>query len=227
MRSHHPTNASVPVWDVPTRLFHWMLVLLVALAWVTGEAEGVLFAVHKLAGYGVAILLAFRVIWGFAGGRHARFSDFVRPWREVLAHIKGILSLRPARTLGHNPLGGWMTLLLLLVLAAQVGTGLFSSDDGIGGPLAGAVSSGTAHAIAELHEGLSGVLLLLIGLHILGVLVEALLTHDNLLRAMITGRKTMTPGEVECSQSATAGAPAWLAALALGAATGVVWMLVA
>ena len=82
-----------------------------------------MFAVHQLAGYGVAVLLVFRVIWGFVGSRHSRFSDFVRPWREVFAHVKGMLSLRPARTLGHNPLGGWMALVLLLVLAAQVGTG--------------------------------------------------------------------------------------------------------
>ena len=122
MRCHHPSDPSVLVWDLPTRLFHWMLVLLVALAWVTGEAEGSMFTVHKLAGYGVAVLLVFRVIWGFAGSGHSRFSDFVRPWREVLAHIKGMISLRPARTVGHNPLGGWMALLLLLVLAAQVGT---------------------------------------------------------------------------------------------------------
>jgi cytochrome b len=90
------------------------------------------------------------LIWGFLGSRHSRFSDFVRPWREVSAHIKGMLSLRPARTLGHNPLGGWMPLLLLLVLAARVGNGVFASDDGLGGPLAGDVSSGMAHA---MHEG--------------------------------------------------------------------------
>ena len=226
MRSHHPSNASVLVWDLPTRLFHWMLVLLVALAWVTGEAEGSMFTVHKLAGYGVAVLLVFRVIWGFAGSGHSRFSDFVRPWREVLAHIKGMISLRPARTVGHNPLGGWMALLLLLVLAAQVGTGLFASDDGLGGPLAGTVASGTAYAIAELHEGLSGALLGLIGLHVLGVLVESLLTRDNLVRAMITGRKAVMPGEAEAGRSA-AVAPSWLAALALATASGIVWMVVA
>jgi cytochrome b len=226
MRSHHPSKASVLIWDVPTRLFHWTLVLLVALAWVTGEAEGSLFVVHKLAGYGVAVLLVFRVIWGFAGSRHSRFSDFVRPWREVFAHVKGMLSLRPARTLGHNPLGGWMALLLLLVLAAQVGTGLFASDDGLGGPLAGTVAAGTAHAIAELHEGLSGALLGLIGLHVVGVLVESLLTRDNLVRAMITGRKAVTPGEAEAGASA-AVAPGWLAALVLATASGIIWMVVA
>ena len=225
MRSHHPSNASVLVWDVPTRLFHWTLVFLVALAWVTGDAEGTMFTVHKLAGYGVAVLLAFRVIWGFAGSHHSRFSEFVRPWPEVLAHIKGMLSLRPARTLGHNPLGGWMTLLLLLVLLAQVSTGLFASDDGLGGPLAGALASGTAHAIAELHEGLSGALLGLIALHVMGVLVESLLTRDNLVSAMIIGRKTVTP-DAEAGYGA-ALAPAWLAALALGAASGIVWMIVA
>ena len=175
----------------------------------------------QLAGYGVAVLLVFRVIWGFAGSRHSRFSDFARPWREVFAHVKGMLSLRPARTLGHIPLGGWMALLLLLVLAAQVTTGLFASDDGLGGPLAGTVASGTAHALAELHEGLSGALLGLIGLHIVGVLVESLLTRDNLVRAMITGRKAVMPGEAEAGQS-PAVAPGWLAALALATASGLV-----
>ena len=226
MRSHDPINASLLVWGVPTRLFHWLLVLLVALAWVTGEAEGSMFTVHQLAGYGVAVLLVFRVIWGFVGSRHSRFSDFVRPWREVFAHIRGMLSLRPARTPGHNPLGGWMALLLLLVLAAQVGTGLFASDDGLGGPLAGTVAAGTAHAIAELHEGLSGALLGLIGLHIIGVLVESLLTRDNLVRAMITGQKAVASGEPEAGQSA-AVAPGWLAALVLATASGIVWMVVA
>jgi cytochrome b len=225
MRSRHAANATVLVWDVPTRLFHWTLVLLVALAWVTGEGEGSMFTVHELAGYGVAVLLVFRLIWGFAGSRHSRFADFVRPWREVFAHLRGMLRLRPVRTLGHNPLGGWMAVLLLLVLAGQIGTGLFASDDGLGGPLAGVLSSGTAHAIAELHEGLSGALLGLIALHVIGVLVESLLTRDNLVRAMITGRKTVTSG-AEASYG-TALAPSWLAALALGAASGIVWMIVA
>jgi cytochrome b len=226
MRSHHPSNASVLVWDLPTRLFHWTLVLLVALAWVTGDAEDAMFTVHQLAGYAVAVLLVFRVTWGFAGSRHSRFGDFVRPWPEVSAHIRGMLSLRPARTLGHNPLGGWMAVLLLLVLAAQVGTGLFASDDDLGGPLSGAVSSGTAHAIAELHEGLSGALLGLIALHVIGVLVESLLTRDNLVRAMITGRKAVTSGEAEGERHA-AITSAWLAALTVGAASGIVWMIVA
>ena len=226
MRPEIAAPSTVLVWDVPTRLFHWTLVFLVALAWITGEGEGSTFAVHRLAGYGVAVLLVFRIVWGFAGSRHSRFSDFVRPWREVFAHITGMLRLRPARTLGHNPLGGWMAVVLLLVLAAQVGTGLFASDDGLGGPLAGAVSSGTGHAIAELHEGLSGALLGLIALHVVGVLVESLLTRDNLVRAMITGRKAVTPGDVDGGRHAIV-APAWLAAVALGAASGIVWMIVA
>ncbi|HEX5794800.1 MAG TPA: cytochrome b/b6 domain-containing protein [Geminicoccaceae bacterium] len=226
MRSDQPARSTVLVWDAPTRLFHWTLVLLVALAWVTGEAEGSLFTVHELAGYGVAVLLLFRVIWGFAGSRHSRFADFLRPWPAVRAHVSGMLRLRPARTLGHNPLGGWMALLLLVVLAAQVGTGLFAADGALGGPLAGAVAPATAHAIAELHEGLSGALLGLIGLHVVGVLAESLLTRDNLVRAMITGRKEVSPGAAVGGHGA-ALAPAWLAALALGTASGIVWMLVA
>jgi cytochrome b len=214
------------IWDAPTRLFHWALVGLVALAWFTGEGEGTLFVVHRLAGYGVAVLLIFRLIWGFAGSRHARFADFLGSWRGVRDQIVALLRRRPVRTLGHNPLGGWMVVLLLLVLAGQVGTGLFSADDGIGGPLSRAISPGPAHAVAELHEGLSNVLLLLIGVHVLGVLVESLLTRDNLVSAMITGRKTVSPYEAATARTAFV-APAWRALLALGAAGAVVWLIVA
>lgn len=214
------------IWDAPTRLFHWALVGLVGLAWATGESEGALFLVHKLAGYGIAVLLVFRLIWGFAGSRHARFADFVGSWRRVRAHIAALLAGRPERTLGHNPLGGWMVIALLLVLTAVVATGLFAADDGVGGPLAGHLSPGLAHAVAELHEGLANALLVLIGVHVLGVLGESVLTRDNLLRAMITGCKTVSSQEA-AAEPAVFVAPAWRALLALGAAAGLVWLLVA
>jgi cytochrome b len=218
--------AGVTVWDLPTRLFHWTLVLLVALAWVTGEAGESMLAVHRLAGYGVAVLLLFRLLWGLVGSRHSRFAAFVRPWREVREHLAALLRLRPPRSLGHNPLGGWMVVAMLLALAAQVGTGLFAAEDGRGGPLAGALAPALAHAVAELHEALAGALLALIALHLLGLLAESLLTRDNLARAMLTGRKPAMPGDAAEGQPAVVG-PSWLAAIALATATGLVWAMVA
>jgi cytochrome b len=227
MRAEPLAEPGIPVWDLPTRLFHWALLLLVALAWITGEAGSALFPVHRLAGYGVAVLLLFRLIWGFLGGRHARFAEFVRPWPAVREHLRALARLRPPRTLGHNPLGGWMVLLMLAVLAAQVVTGLFGAGgEAKAGPLAAWLPSALAHAVAELHEALSGALLALIALHVLGVLVESLLTRENLVRAMLTGKKPAGDGDIVEGRPAIV-APAWLAAVVLAGATGIVWALVA
>lgn len=215
------------VWDLPTRLFHWLLVVLVAVAWATGEAEGSLFVVHRLAGYGVVVAILFRLIWGVVGSHHSRFWDFIHPWPVVRDYAIGLLALQPRPTLGHNPLGGWMIVLLLATLLGVVGTGLFASDDGVGGPLAGLIWPGAAHAVAEVHEGIFNVLLVLIGVHIAGVVVGSVLTGHNLVRSMITGWKDVTAADPETTATRCRAAPFWYAPFALGAATGVTWLLVA
>lgn len=180
---------TIVVWDLPVRIFHWTLVVATVLAFATSEAGGAWFVLHLVAGYAVMALVVFRIAWGFVGTRHARFRDFVRPWVVVRAHAADVLRLRPARFVGHNPLGGWMILALLAVLAVLTATGLFAGDDGETGPLAHRVGAGVADALGEVHEGLNAVLWTLVAFHIAGVVVESLLTGENLVRAQWTGTK--------------------------------------
>jgi cytochrome b len=181
----------VEVWDLPTRVFHWLLVVLVALGWATAEISGPLFVVHKFSGYTLIAALLFRVVWGIAGSRHARFGDFVRPWRVVRGYAARLLRLSPPRFIGHNPLGGWMVLVLLATLFLLAASGLFSADDDIAGPLARYLPGRLAHGAAEVHETLFNLLLVLVGVHVAGVLLDSLLTGDNLIRSMWNGRKRL------------------------------------
>lgn len=186
------TKKQLFVWDAPTRLFHWIVVAAVVIAWATGEADTEFwFEVHLIAGYTVLAALIFRVIWGFAGSRHALFSDFVRKWPVVRDYTRKLLGLRPPHSVGHNPLGGWMVVLLLIVLAGMVITGLFGgeADEAEVGPLAHLVAPALAEGLVEVHEALFNVLLVLVGIHIAGVIVDIVLTRDNLVLAMITGYK--------------------------------------
>ena len=180
------------VWDAPTRLFHWIIVAAVAIAWATGDADSPFwFDVHLAAGYTVLAALVFRVIWGFAGSRHALFRDFLRPLGVVCDYTKKLACLKPPHFTGHNPLGGWMVILLLLVLAGTVATGLFSGehDEAEVGPLAYLLAPALAEELVEIHEVLFNVLLVLVGIHIAGVVADIVLTGDNLIAAMITGYK--------------------------------------
>ena len=216
------------VWDVPTRAFHWGLLALVALTWATGEGESDFwFQVHLVAGYGVLGLLVFRFIWGFAGTRYARFDSFVRPWHIVWDYIKKLAALRPPHSIGHNPLGGWMVILLLAALAGVVVTGLFGaeSEDGIqeaAGPLAHFVSAAVASEMIEMHEELFNILLILVGIHVAGVVADIVLTRDNLVLAMITGYKKVSP---EKANAAAGTLPYGRAVVAVAAAMAAIWLV--
>jgi len=196
-------TSEVPVWDPLVRLFHWTLFVSFCAAWFT---EGELFEdlqdrlsgewlqlVHIWAGYTIAGLLVFRLLWGFVGPRYARFSDFVYSPGIVLAYVRDVLTLRARRTLGHNPAGGAMIVALLLGLTATVVTGLalYGADKGLG-PLAAILAESSDEAIdtiKEAHELATNFTLLLVAGHLLGVVWETLLHRENLVRAMITGRK--------------------------------------
>lgn len=212
------------VWDVPTRVFHWSLVALVALAWLTGGEEGTTFVVHQLAGYGIFIAVLFRLAWGFVGSRHALFRAFVRPWPVVRDYARRLVALKPPQSIGHNPLGGWMIVVMLATLVAQLATGAFAREDEMIGPLAEFVSPATGHALAEVHEGLVNALLALIALHVAGVAVDVVLTRDNLVRGMWTGYKLVEPSLAR-REGAVAVAPYWRAAAALAAASAVAWLV--
>lgn len=129
---------TVKVWDPFIRIFHWGLVGLFTLSYVTGETEGPL---HVWSGYAIVVLIALRIVWGFVGSTHARFSDFVRSPAEVFRYLKGELSGNAPRTLGHNPAGGWMVLLLLVSILATGGSGLIVLGLEGGGPMAGRIAA--------------------------------------------------------------------------------------
>ena len=183
---------AVAVWDLPTRLFHWLLVVAVVVSYATGGEEGPWFVVHTVSGYVVALLLLFRLLWGFWGSAHSRFSDFVYSLGSVGAYVRRLLRLDLPKFVGHNPLGGWMVILLLVVLAANVATGLLSGEEhGPGGLLLPLIAASGEEGLGEIHEVLANVIVVLACLHILGVAADWLLTRENLLRAMITGRKML------------------------------------
>ncbi len=186
-----PPDAPGPlVWDLPLRLFHWLLVLALAGAWLTHELGVKYMDWHMRFGYGVIGLVLFRIVWGFAGPRHARFGDFLRGPGAVAAYARDWLAGRVRVSAGHNPLGGWSVLALLAVAAVQSVTGLFNSDDILtSGPWHGAVSDDTADTLSWLHAVNFNVLLALAGLHVAAILAYWLRLRINLVTAMITGRK--------------------------------------
>ncbi len=206
-------NPRFPVWDIPTRLFHWLLAIGFFSAWITYKAN--YMVLHSWIGYGMLTLLLFRVIWGAVGSPHSRFRDFVRGPGSVYKYLKG----QSHHTPGHNPLGGWSVVSLLLLLIAQAVTGLFNGDDILfSGPLRAAVSSDVANALGSIHETLYFVILGLVGLHIAAVCWYHWVKKEPLVHAMIHGHKRNRNG---------AGKPAslWLAGAVLLACAGMIWFL--
>jgi len=182
------------VWDPLVRIFHWSLVAAFLVAYVT---EDEMMRLHVYAGYLIAGLLVFRLIWGFIGPRHARFSDFVYAPAEVLGYLKDMASGHPALFLGHNPAGGVMIVLLLVSLVVTVITGLLALGGEAGtGVLAStlAVSSGEGgEAWEEVHEFFGNFTLFLVVVHVAGVILGGRLHGENLVRAMVTGKKKANP----------------------------------
>lgn len=150
---------SVRVWDLPTRLFHWALVVLLAISWFSGGEEGSVASLHRFAGEAIAGVIVFRIIWGFVGNERARFADFAAGPSAIIAHVRDIFSKQPRRHLGHNPLGGVAVFLLLAVVSVVVVTGLFSGGEETAGPFAGVGGIN----LAETHEASFRVLQALIG----------------------------------------------------------------
>ena len=166
----------VAVWDPFVRVFHWTLAAAFAVAWVSAEELG---TIHEWSGYLIAALVATRVLWGFAGTTHARFSDFVHGPRQTLSHLKDTLGLRARRYLGHNPAAGAMVVAMLVMLTTTVVTGIMMISDAWWG----------SEWLEEFHEGAANATLLLVGLHLVGVLVTSFEHGENLVRAMVTGKK--------------------------------------
>lgn len=183
------TTASrdVMVWDAGVRLFHWSLVASFFIAYFT---EDDLLSLHVWSGYAVGGLVAFRLVWGFVGPRHARFSDFLFAPHTVFAYLRDLLRQHAPRYVGHSPAGGAMVFSLLAGLALLVGSGLvlYAVRDNAG-PLAGFLTGGDRRWWEEVHEIIANVLVVLIILHVAGVAWASIVHRENLVRAMFTGRK--------------------------------------
>jgi len=200
----------VYVWDLPTRLFHWLLVVLIAAAYLTASFDAMDW--HRRIGLTLLGLVVFRLAWGFVGSRHARFADFLRGPAAILAYLRGSW-----RGVGHNPLGGWSVLLLLLLPLAMVGSGLFANDDvAFQGPLAALVDKATSDQLTSLHHLAFDLLLGLIGLHLAAIAYYRLARRENLVKPMFTGWKQVEHEDAEPVRPA--GTLAWLFSLAMAAA---------
>jgi cytochrome b len=181
----------VPVWDLPTRVFHWLLVGLVGFTFATGKIGGNAMTWHLWGGFAVLVLVCFRVLWGLVGGRHARFRNFLSGPRTVWDYAVALGRVDTPRYLGHNPLGGWSIVAMLLVLLIQVGTGLFANDDILTeGPLYALVSKAVSDALTRVHRFNQQVLAALVAVHVAAVFFHLVVKRENLIGAMFTGRKS-------------------------------------
>lgn len=183
------SSENVRVWDMPLRLFHWVLVLSIAMAFLSSEEDSVLNDWHVLSGWTAAILIVFRLVWGFVGGEHSRFSDFIRPSR-IAHHVSGLAQGKREPSLGHNPLGAVAVVVLLALTAVTVWSGAFGGE-----------------ATGELHEVIAWALLAMVAIHVIAVIVMSMLERENLVRAMVTGNKPAErhPGAVDARAPGTVG----------------------
>lgn len=180
-------TGKVLVWDLPVRVIHWSLLVCVVGAWLTRELEGDWFAWHTRFGYAVLLLVSTRILWGFVGTRHARFTSFVRGPYAVLNYLRGEGS-RVA--VGHNPLGALMIVAFLAMLLAQSVTGLFANDQVFEtGPLFGYIEIGTSDRLTSLHKQLFDWIVAAIAIHVTAALFYLWVRRENLILPMITGRK--------------------------------------
>ena len=215
-------NLGVATWDLPVRVFHWALVLLVISQIVTASVGGNAMQFHAFGGYAILALVLFRVLWGFFGGTQARFRDFVRGPGAVFRYAKSMRRGPHSAHRGHNPLGGWSVLAMLGSLLVQATTGLFANDDVMmEGPLAKHVSDRASEIATAIHDVNAVVLLTLVAVHIAAVLFYLLARKENLITPMITGRKQ----SVTSDESARYGKP-WLAAVLLGCSAAAVYFVI-
>jgi cytochrome b len=183
-----PSAEQIRVWDIPTRLFHWSIVGLVILSWLSAD-QGYM-SVHLWSGLTLLALLLFRLGWGLLGSTTSRFSNFLHPPRKILAYLR--TQARGGRILhaGHNPAGGLMVVALLAVLLAQVTTGLFANDGlKFSGPLALLVSDDASDRLTQIHGIIFNVILVLIWLHVVAVGFYHFVKGDNLVGPMVSGKK--------------------------------------
>lgn len=199
LASTQPISGTIRVWDLPLRLFHWLLVIVIAVAFLSSEEDSALNQWHVMSGWVAGLLILFRFLWGFVGGEHARFASFIRPSR-IGSHIGALLRRRPEASLGHNALGGLSVVLLLLLVGGTVVTG--------------AIRAG------EVHELIAWTLLALVAVHVAAVFAMSLLSGENLVSAMIGGGK---PARIHPGGKDADAAPMLAIPLVILVLAGAVW----
>jgi cytochrome b len=208
------------VWDLPVRLFHWAIVVLIFLAWATEEWDRMDW--HVWIGYTILTLLLFRLAWGFVGSDTARFLWFLRSPVAAWRHLSHLRRREPDHEIGHNAAGGWMVLVMLGLLGVQAGTGLFSNDDAnTEGPLLHLVGKQQSDWLSHIHSLNFNLIEGVIILHVLAIILYGVLKRQNLVRPLVTGMKLM-PADMRAPRMVS---PIWalaLLAVAAGAVAGIV-----
>jgi cytochrome b len=216
------TVPRMAVWDLPVRLFHWMLAVLVVFSWITGKVGGDWLAWHMRSGYAILALLAFRLAWGVVGSDTARFASFLRGPAAGLAYAREVLARRHPHVLGHNPLGGWMIVFMLAMLVLQASSGLFADDEiATRGPLAVKASEDFVSRMSRIHYYDGWLLAGLVVLHLVAIAAYQWVLRVNLVGPMVHGSMAMEAGTAPPRMRSMA-----LAALLFAVACAAVWWLV-
>ncbi len=188
----------IKVWDLPTRVFHWLLVVLIVAAVATGKIGGGAIEWHGKIGLAIFGTIVFRIVWGLVGSSHARFASFIPSPTSLRAHLNGRWT-----GVGHNPLGALSVLALLVLICIQVGTGLFGNDDiAFQGPLFHLIEKSMSDWLTGIHKWSINLLVALIALHLGAIFFYAKIKKDNLVKPMLTGWKDVQAGH---GKSATGG----------------------
>ena len=186
----------IKLWDLPTRLFHWLLVILVAAAVISGKVGGAAIDWHGRIGLAILGLIAFRLVWGIIGSSHARFVSFFPTPSSLADYVRG-----QWQGVGHNPLGAFSVFGLLALIALQVGTGLFGNDDiAFNGPLFNLISKELSDKLTGIHKFSINLLIALIALHLAAILFYTHVKKEQLVKPMITGWKDIQPGQGESAR---------------------------
>jgi len=212
----------VAVWDLPVRVFHWLLVLLVVISFTTGKLGGNWLPWHFRSGYCILALVLFRIVWGLFGSDTARFSDFLHGPRKVVDYGRSLIRGAGMFHAGHNPLGGLMVVLMLVLLLVQATTGLYVDDDaGTRAPLADKASEAVVALFTRIHRININIILACVALHVSAALFYLLVKKDNHIAPMITGRKAVPDGHAAPAMSGVTSAAVILAL----AAAFVAWLV--
>jgi cytochrome b len=224
-RARQQVQARRLVWDLPLRLFHWLLVLSMIASYTTAKLGFDWMQWHFYLGYWTIGLVVFRILWGFFGPRHARFGSFIHKPSAVWLYLKGMFNRESPRSIGHNPVGGLMVLFMLALVAVQVTTGLFTTDDVVwSGPYYPAVSASTASTLSSIHSLNFNIILGVVGLHIAAILFYGLYKRQNLVVPMLHGH---LPANLVPEQEAISNSQLIKALVISLVAAGFVYWLVA